>query len=716
MSTTMKIMNKEIKEQQPICSLTTRVYRADMQTLNEESRSVECVIATENRILVMDWLRMQIMEEILRMDGLILPESGQIPLLDTHNRLTVQGQMGSTRDFRVEEKDGVKQLIGRDYLSRSEVTNHAWTLMKEGHLTDRSAGYRVLDALLIGPGKSAEVDGKTYTASTSFPLRIALKWELVENSLCPLGADPDAKGRSKKNKPCCNGQEKEQLIISERKTKMNFSEYLERKGLVESELDQARIGELRAEYEAEEKKQEPPLQETRAQTQPAAGIDPTEAQRIAERAVRAELQRQSTIRKEAEGLGIDEREIQNCLSDPGITIDQARAKFLAILRTRNQNAVTSAPGISIPNRDIDKRVLIDALLLRAGFESSVLKEPDGQKRAEKADYYRDLTALDLCRHALVLDGCSVPVGRDEMIRAALSTQTLPTILGAVYNKSVMRGYTSVEPTWVKWCNIGSASDFKTITRVRLTGAGDLEKIPNGSDLPLGSHIEEKEQYKLSTYGKRDRFGRQDIINDDLGVLTRVAERYGRRTQLTISRLVYAHLLANEAMDDGVALFHASHHNLNTSTALSRENVAKAIAVFRKQKDKDNQVINVVPRFLLAPVDLEDLALQICTSELIVIAGNTDKIVGNKNPLMNKLAVVSDPLLSDTTLTGYSATSWYLTASPAEADTIEVGFLNGRQTPTINVIPKSTDMYVEFEGYIDVGVKSLDWRTLQKNNA
>ena len=142
MSTTMKIMNKEIKEQQPICSLTTRVYRADMKTLNEESRSVECVIATENRILVMDWLRMEVLEEILRMDGLILPESGQIPLLDTHNRLTVQGQMGSTRDFRVEEKDGVKQLIGRDYLSRSEVTNHAWTLMQEGHLTDRSAGYR----------------------------------------------------------------------------------------------------------------------------------------------------------------------------------------------------------------------------------------------------------------------------------------------------------------------------------------------------------------------------------------------------------------------------------------------------------------------------------------------------------------------------------------------------------------------------------------------
>ena len=710
------------------CDLTTRTYRADMKTLDEKNRSIECVVATEDRVKVVDWQRYEVIEEILRMDGLKMPANGQVPLLDTHNRYSVQHQHGSTRDFRVEGN----KLIGRNYYSSSDDSEHAWTLCREGHLTDNSVGYRIGDdAVIIEAGKRAEVAGQNYKASPNMALRVVLSWEIRENSICPIGADPQAKTR-KQQSPIAG-----QIQSIRKETEMKkFKEWLQARGLVYDDMDDAQRTALKADFDAECQRAEAVKlaakaaddgQRSAAADLPAgvgtddgnrqvAALTEADAARIANEAVAAEHTRQSGIRTEANGLGIDEETIARCVNDTKMTVEAARGEFLEVIRKRGGNPVQSAPGGFVVDQGVDGQRLADAMLLRAGFDDVVLAETDGEKRAEKAEQFRDLTALDLCRQALMLEGKTPAGGREDMIRAALSTMTLPTILGAIYNKSLLKGYTSVEETWRKFCNIGSAPDFKTITRVRLTGTGAFQKIADGGDLKLGGAEEEKEQYNLETFGKKDRFGRQAIINDDLGVLTRVAQRHGRRGKLKIAELVYTHLLANGNMDDGVALFHASHSNLNTSKSLTKANIANAIMRFKKQTDKDGKSIGVRPVFLLVPVELEDTALEYVTSELIVLAGSTDSVRGNKNTLKNKLEVIADPLLSDSSLTGYSATSWFLAGSPKQCDTIEVGFLNGRQVPTVHMNPKATDMYMEFEGYIDVAAKALDHRTMQKNTA
>lgn len=517
-----------------------------------------------------------------------------------------------------------------------------------------------------------------------------------------------------------------------------FKKWLRARGLDYDQLDEGTRTALKTVFDHEQKRtqQDPPAdppaaaagQRSDPEPSPAGppqepasqrtvnAVSEADAQRIANEAVAAEHKRQAGIRAEASGLGIDDETIARCINDPNMTIESARGEFLKVIRERGENKVHSAPAGIVPDRNVDGQRLADAMLLRAGFEDIVLAEDDGQKRAEVADQFRDLTCIDLVRHALILEGKTPAGSRDDMIRAALSTMTLPTVLGAIYNKSLMKGYKSVQESWRKWCNIGSIPDFKTATRVRLTGSGGFDKVSDGGDLNLGGAEEEKEQYNLDTYGKKDRFGRQSIINDDLGVLTRVAQRHGRRGRLKISDLVYTHLLANGNMDDSVALFHASHSNLNTSTALTKANIAVAIRVFKQQTDKDGQPIDVMPKFLVVPVELEDAALEYITSDLIVIAGSTDSVRGSKNTLKNKLEVVTDVRLSNSSFTGYSATTWYVMADPKEADTLEVGFLNGRQVPTVHMNPKVSDMYIEFEGYIDVGVKALDHRTMQKNTA
>ena len=160
--------------------LTTRTYHLRADTLNEENRSIEAVIATEAMVMVFDWNQWRSIYEVLIMSGCRIPASGQVPMLDTHDRTTVQKQLGSTRELHIEGD----KLIGRNYYSNSEKAEHAWQLTREGHLKDNSIGYRIINSVIIESGQTAEVEGQTFTAPADRDLRVVVEWEVKENSVC----------------------------------------------------------------------------------------------------------------------------------------------------------------------------------------------------------------------------------------------------------------------------------------------------------------------------------------------------------------------------------------------------------------------------------------------------------------------------------------------------------------------------------------------------
>jgi len=178
--------------EQRVCrDLTVRTWQVRADSWDDATRSFEAVLATEAPVLVMDLQRWEPVEEVLVARGCKLPKNRQVPLLDSHNRSSVrEGQVGSVRDIRIEKG----QVAGRNFISASEPD--IATKVKEGHVTDCSVGYRVLNAVTIEPGQTAEVGGQSYTASPTRALRVTTEWQLKENSLCPIGADEDAKVRS----------------------------------------------------------------------------------------------------------------------------------------------------------------------------------------------------------------------------------------------------------------------------------------------------------------------------------------------------------------------------------------------------------------------------------------------------------------------------------------------------------------------------------------
>jgi hypothetical protein len=128
--------NTRVREERSALVLRNMLVRAE--TLNEEQRTVEAVIATETRATVFDLRNYRQVEEILVMAGVEIPD--QVPLLDSHpqmlGRVSLGDLRGSIRNLRVKGKE----LHGTLHFAGDPVSEQAWQLVRAGHVTDVSTG------------------------------------------------------------------------------------------------------------------------------------------------------------------------------------------------------------------------------------------------------------------------------------------------------------------------------------------------------------------------------------------------------------------------------------------------------------------------------------------------------------------------------------------------------------------------------------------------
>ena len=177
----------------------------------------------------------------------------------------------------------------------------------------------------------------------------------------------------------------------------------------------------------------------------------------------------------------------------------------------------------------------------------------------------------------------------------------------------MSGYDSEPSSHRAWVNQTDVADFKQQKRVALSEAPGLELVNERGEYHHGAMVEKGEGFALQTFGKIISLSRQIMINDDLSALTKIPNALGRSAARLEADKVYGILTGNPAMADGVALFHASHNNLMTASALSITSLSESRAVMRKQKGMQGAILNIVPRFLIVPAELELEAEQLVAS-------------------------------------------------------------------------------------------------------
>lgn len=436
--------------------------------------------------------------------------------------------------------------------------------------------------------------------------------------------------------------------------------------------------------------------------QPVSGADITAA---AESAIKAERARVAEIKDICAG---DFPEIEAEAVKSGWDTAETRQKVLEALRA---NRPAASFNIAVPNKDVTANAIECGLCLRSGVQEDTLLKKYGEQTVEAAEKCLDLSLKDVVREVLSLSGQSYRTVDNSAIRAAFSTTSLPGILSNVANKVLLNAYNNTPIAAFKVCSTGNLSDFKESERYRMTDVGDLKPVGNGGEIKSGSVTEEKATNKLETYAKSFSLTRQMIINDDLGAFTKIPAAMGNRAARLIDQLFFARLTANPVQGDGNALFHAKHKNLLTGadSALSRESLQAGIAAMLEQKDADGQPIIAEARTLVVPTALKFTALELLKGISMVASS-----AGSLQPIYNALTEEQIEVVSSPYLTANSATAWYLFANPQQVDTFEIGFYNGKKTPTIE--QGETDfntLGIWYRVYFDLGIREQDYRGVFK---
>jgi len=418
------------------------------------------------------------------------------------------------------------------------------------------------------------------------------------------------------------------------------------------------------------------------------------AEQIREEAL-AESKRINGIR---EVCGGRHGQIEAQAIEEGWDVDKTKLEVLRASRP-------PAPPIHGVEPAPDRHVLEAAILAHMGCES-LAEKMLGADAAQRARDLRATSLVDICRVALRIEGIETPHGRDGLIRAALSTYSLPVALGDAANKVLMESYTESPATWRAFASIKSANDFKEHTGIRPTQTGELEQVAPGGELKYGSIKESTYKFQIDTFGKNLGIDRRDIINDDLSMFDDTARSLGRAAMRAVSDLVYKTLLAGTG-----SFFSAAHGNYDegADTALSLAALGAGITKMMSQRDDEGRDLDIRPKVLLVPPELSQTAKELLQSDYIQRA-NSDEPTGNA--LKNVVSLEVEPRLSNSDrFTGTSAKAWYLFAGPQDAALI-VAFLQGKQTPTVEFFGFDSDpnkLAATWRVYFDYGTALAEHR-------
>lgn len=657
-------------------------------SLNEAERSVEFTAATEQPVNVWDWEKWDVVPEVLRMDGVQLPASGQVPLLDTHDGTSVQNVLGSFGAFRTEGG----QLVGRATFSGVQAGADAFRRVAEGHITDVSVGYEVLASTWVENGATASVEGVEYTG----PVRVTTAWKLFEVSLCPVGADDRAKVRGK--------------IINTGGQSMNrnpgkgtrFDASAAKEKLTAAV---AALNELAASLE--EPEEDKPDDAAEDNAEPAAipespagegdgrsaenSCDPVEEERARIMEISA------MCRAHNMPANMEEEMIRK-----GYSLDKARAAVLARLEGRS-SAAFARVDVGRTEQEKVREAVSHGLLLRCGVAESRI---NGGRPAPGAREFSGMSMREVCREMLVRSGRPTSGNVVEMVGRALSTTDLPNLLTDTANRVLMDGWESADKQWQVWCGQDSVSDFKELTLLDFASGDDLALIPEGGEYQNGRAAEHAESVKIETYGKIFPLTRQAIVNDDLGAFARIARNHGEAAARMVNRLACRVLTANPTMGDGKALFHNDHGNLVSSggNVPTVESLGAAFLKMRTQKDLLGNRVQIRPQFFIAPAALETGAEVFFNSQLI---GTQEK--------PNQANIYAGSVLTrvyDAELDDVSATDWYL-AGP-KGKTVTIFTLNGATAPYLEYKEGWRVDGVEYKVRLDVAAKAVAWQGLCKS--
>ncbi len=647
-----------------------RELRLLPESWNAETRTIDVVWSTGARVRRYDYWSDQFYDEELDMSPEAIDmsrlESGNVPVLDNHR---VYGSISSQ--------------IG--------VVTRGWLENGEGHatlrLSSRDELSGIVDDILAGIIRNISIgySVKRYQiekAEGEVPLYRAVDWSVHEISFVTVPADAGASTRA--NPESMQGGSPCVFVRAETRTPSP-----------ETAMPNATAAATTAPAAetAERNQPTPPANAQAPAAEPPATDVAARAAEIVELCARHNM---ST--KAAEWIRA------------GHTIDKVRELILDERALLDANSGGHRNRVESGEDEADKRrgAVVDSILARAMVVDPVTKR---QFRLEGANPFRGFSLVDLARSCLERGGVRTEgMTRMDLVGRAFtqSTSDFPILLENAMHKSLQAGYALAADTWQRWCARGTVSDFKAHKRYRVGSLGNLLSLTELAEfrnrtIPDG----EKSSIQAGTKGYIINISRQAIINDDLSAFIGLSNAQGRAAARTIEADAHTLLASNPLMEDGFALFSAEHNNIDGAAVPSVTTFETGRQKMAKQKDvSGNDFLDLRPAIWLGPVSYGGLARVTNDSQYDPDAVNKLQRPNMVRGLVRE--VIDSPRIADA--------EWYLLADKDEAPVIEVAFLEGEETPFLDMEEGFTVDGTRYKVRLDFGVAAIDYRGAFRNKA
>ena len=446
----------------------------------------------------------------------------------------------------------------------------------------------------------------------------------------------------------------------------------------------------------------------------------------------------NTLRKRAIAEKLDPVDVAielNTILARGVVIREKAAAPAQAAEPSSADAPQSEdklPRTSQGEQHVEKtlRAIEEAILVRgnAVFDKDGKIDRDEVRRIRAENHLTNRTLIEMVNEyakaaGVEQRGASSQIEVANIMRhrsgvGGMANADLPALVENIMNKMMMTPLTPAEENWRNLAKTSSLTDFKQTSRVNLGSASDLKEIANGGPIQRGYIKDFKEYLQARTFGVELVVEYQTLRNDDVGALTQLPLEIRRKGNRKVGDLVWAILTANPTLNaTGAAVFTAGQGNLITAGAApSVTTIEAGIAWMGTQQapsptgDDTNDpgdYLNIAPQYLAVPKALEGRA-----NSLMLSAYDPDAASGSQtvNTVQRRFEVIAEARLD-----AFNANGWFLLADAYQHPTIEVGFLDGQETPVVMQEDDWSTRGVKYAVWHDFDAKPMDYRGMYYND-
>lgn len=354
------------------------------------------------------------------------------------------------------------------------------------------------------------------------------------------------------------------------------------------------------------------------------------------------------------------------------------------------------------------------VMLSYGVAIETISAKYGEKIADKIDNMGEMLPAEQLLHVARMEGGRYTGHSDVenmctfLKNSGFSTYDFPNLLKRVADTMLEERWKLQAPFATRFLAEESNKDFRKTEKRRITGGEMWRNVED--DGKLQSVATGKDQYyetDLDTVGGYFQMTRQDIINDDQGVLRQLMEAMVEGAYM-VPDVQLGRLMMEDPSSTG---FFVTGVNSFYGTALTRANLKAKWTAVRQYSDQRGDINwNTIldDRWkVITSIYEEETAFDILQQNRIVNDTTANTKTGDKNFMYNKLDQLTYPHMASAVMgdSNFVHTgTWFLWPTNKKYSPYVIVFLRGRKKPVIESMNLPGDILGRgMRGYWDVKV-------------